>query len=187
MNAAYKYYPRFYSDRAKELKVYNKVPEILARYGVEIRRGRCRGFCHNGNDFNMSIREDYCKCFVCGRSFDIFDVVMFFEDCDFKRAFEILGGNVKPSLTAYRKTREIISEMERKKKEKAERDEQYWEYIRLLVNFEDYTPKKYKDLDLSALTLSDEDFDYLMNVVFNPSYTEACQKLEQAKFNNSIS
>jgi DNA primase len=41
----------------------------------------------------MSIRGEYCKCFVCGATADIFAITQHFNNCDFTEALRILGGD----------------------------------------------------------------------------------------------
>lgn len=95
-------------ERKQYLLATISVPDVLARYGVTVKRKRCRGFCHGGKDLNMKVFRDGCHCFVCGRSFDIFDITMFFNNCDFWAAFELLGGTEKPSFTAQRKAKSAL-------------------------------------------------------------------------------
>lgn len=87
-------------ERIDEIKAVLTVPEILQKYGVEIRRGRCRGICHAGKDFNAKVTRDYLWCYVCGEAMDIFAITQYFENCDFRAAFELLGGTEKPSWRA---------------------------------------------------------------------------------------
>jgi len=77
------------------------VPEVLARYGIEVKRGRCRGFCHSGKDLNAKVTRDFYYCYVCDTGMDIFEITQWFENCDFKTAFELLGGTKKPSFTTF--------------------------------------------------------------------------------------
>lgn len=86
------------------------VPDVLAKYGIPVKWRRCRGWCHEGKDLNMKVFRDGCHCFVCGRSFDIFDVTMHFESCDFWTAFELLGGTETLSFTAQRKAKSAMKE-----------------------------------------------------------------------------
>ena len=112
-------------SQKQDLRIMNKVPERLMMYGVEIKRGRCRGFCHNGHDFNMAVKDYYCFCYVCDKSFDIFDIVMFFENCSFSDACEKL---YKPiDFEGFRKIKQIKYEMTRKQQEEKQKDKRYWE------------------------------------------------------------
>lgn len=87
----------------EDIKATVTMRSVLSRYGVEVRRGRCRGFCHSGRDWNMGVYRHNCHCFVCDKDYDIFAVVEHFENCGFKRAFEILGGDKPVSFAARRK------------------------------------------------------------------------------------
>jgi hypothetical protein len=84
-----------------EVKAMISVPEVLARYGIEVKRGRCKGFCHNGKDLNAKVTNEFYYCYVCDKGMDIFEIVQYLDNCDFKAAFEILGGTEKPSFTTY--------------------------------------------------------------------------------------
>ncbi len=97
-------------ERKEYLRTAVSVPDMLVRYGVQVKWRRCRGWCHNGKDLNMKVFQDGCHCFVCGRSFDIFDIMMHFNNCDFWTAFELLGGTEKPSFTAYHKAKSALKE-----------------------------------------------------------------------------
>lgn len=97
-------------ERKQILLATVSVPDVLSRYGVPVKWRRCRGWCHDGKDLNMKVFRDGCHCFVCGRSFDIFDITMHFNHCDFWTAFELLGGAEKPSFTAIRKAKTAVKE-----------------------------------------------------------------------------
>ena len=86
----------------EQIRETTSITEVLKRYGVDIKRGRCKCFEHNGHDLNMSIyRDKVAHCFVCGVNVDVFDVVKHFEQCDFKKAYRILGGE-RPQTAAMR-------------------------------------------------------------------------------------
>ena len=112
-------------SQKQDLRIMNKVPERLTMYGVEIKKGRCKGFCHNGHDYNMVVKDFYCFCYVCGKSFDIFDIVMFFENCSFPDACEKLGKPV--DFEGFRTIKQIKYEMKQKQKEAEIKDKKYWE------------------------------------------------------------
>lgn len=90
-------------ERKEYLRSTISATEVLTRYGIQVKRSRCRGFCHDGKDMNMKVFRTGCHCFVCSKSMDIFDITMHFNNCDFWTAFELLGGTEKPSFTAVRK------------------------------------------------------------------------------------
>ncbi|SHI44116.1 CHC2 zinc finger domain-containing protein [Parasporobacterium paucivorans] len=83
-----------------EIKAIVSVPEVLERYGVKVKHGRCNGICHGGTDLNAKVSRDFYYCYVCGKGMDIFDLTMHFAQCDFRTAFELLGGTDKPSFKA---------------------------------------------------------------------------------------
>jgi len=83
-----------------EVKAITTVPEVLRRYGIEVKRGRCKGICHEGKGLNVKISDSLYYCYVCGKGMDIFDLTMHLNHCDFRTAFELLGGTDKPSFRA---------------------------------------------------------------------------------------
>ena len=112
-------------SQKQDIRIMNKVPERLRMYGVNIKKGRCKGFCHNGHDYNMVVKDYYCFCYVCNESFDIFDVVMFFENCTFPEAVEKLGKPI--DFDTFRKLKKIKHEMTQKQKEAERKEKRYWE------------------------------------------------------------
>jgi hypothetical protein len=106
-------YKREIEERKQALIMSTSMFDVLTRYGVKFKGNRCRGFCHGGKDMNMKVFRDGCKCFVCSKNMDIFDVTMHFEDCDFFTAFKILGGEVEPDEQTRRKARQAILSHER--------------------------------------------------------------------------
>ena len=83
-----------------EIKAITKVPEVLQRYGIQVKRGRCKAICHDGDNFTAKVSDDLYFCFKCNRQMDIFDITMHLNHCDFRTAFELLGGTEKPSFKA---------------------------------------------------------------------------------------
>lgn len=98
------------SERKEYLRATVSAKEVLYRFGIAVKHNRCKGFCHDGKDLNMKIFHDGCHCFVCDRSFDIFDITMFLNNCDFWTAFELLGGTEKQSFRSSRVAKEAIRE-----------------------------------------------------------------------------
>lgn len=106
--------------RKEELKYINTVPDVLSRYGVMTKRDRCIPFCHDSKNYNAKVSNGLYYCFVCNKSMDIFDITMHFNHCDFLTAFEILGGNEKPSFTTVTKARQAKLRIEKEKRLKQE-------------------------------------------------------------------
>lgn len=97
-------------ERKEYIKATTTVREVLQGHGISVKHNRCRGFCHNGKDYNMKVFRTGCHCFVCGRSFDVFDITMELDHCDFWTAFELLGGTEKLSFIASRKAKTVLKE-----------------------------------------------------------------------------
>lgn len=89
----------------EEVKAMNNVPDVLARYGVEVKRGRCKAICHDGKNYTAKVSNDLYYCFKCSKPMDIFDIVMHMDNCDFRTAFELLGGTDKPSFRTVRRAK----------------------------------------------------------------------------------
>lgn len=104
----------------EEIKATKSVTELLRNYGVNIHHGRCKCFFHGGRNYNMSVNDKFAHCFKCGETVDVFGVVEFFEKCDFKKAFEILGGNAPVSAqTRYKARVEMMKQNQIEIAEKA--------------------------------------------------------------------
>jgi len=107
-------------ERKEIIKATTSVMDILSRYGVQVKRGRCKAICHNGDNLTAKVSHGLYYCFKCNIGMDIFDITMHFNNCDFWTAFELLGGTEKPSFTATRKAklarRTIQSRVDKQKK-----------------------------------------------------------------------
>lgn len=98
--------------------------DILERNGIKVNRN---GFIncpfHTEKTASMKVYPNSFHCFGCGVSGDIFDMEMQLNRCDFRTAYELLGGREKPSwrsmVTAARAKRERQA-TEQMRKEKAE-------------------------------------------------------------------
>ena len=87
--------------------------DVLHRYGEEIRNRRCRCFIHNGENYNMSIRESSAHCFVCNASADIFDYIMRKFNVQFADAMAILNNDFSIGLDLSTKVKkEVIDKIE---------------------------------------------------------------------------
>jgi len=107
----------------EEIKQQYSMSDILARYGLKAdRKGfLCCAF-HNEKTPSMQIKQKSWKCFGCGENGDIFEFVQKMENCSFRDAYLLLGGEYeqKQNTFAYqqkRKELELKWEMERKEKE----------------------------------------------------------------------
>lgn len=86
---------------ASEIKMQHSMREVLYRYGVKIdRAGFCKCIYHDERTASMKVYERSFYSYCCGKSGDIFDVVQYFENVDFKGAMRSLGGDEKPSALA---------------------------------------------------------------------------------------
>lgn len=78
----------------EQIKESVSMREAVERYGIHInRRGFCKCPFHTEKTASMKIYNDSFYCFGCEKSGDIFTFVQNIENCDFKTAFHILGGD----------------------------------------------------------------------------------------------
>lgn len=168
----------------EELRRLYTVPMVLNKYGVKVNKGQALCPFHNEKTASLKVKDSHCHCYGCGRHDDIFSLVMHFENCNFKTALQILGGDKKPTLTARRKSQQLIEQKEKQKQEEAKRQNRLYAGMqkwRELSNIkEKYAPPLYPDLDISKLT--DKEFDQLMEETFNPTYAEALHALSYQEY-----
>lgn len=98
----------------EEVRAMNSVPDVLMRYGVQVKRGRCKSICHEGKNYTAKVSDDLYFCFKCNEAMDVFDIVMHMDNCDFKTAFELLGGTDKPSFRTVRKAKSAMKRRQTK-------------------------------------------------------------------------
>lgn len=80
----------------EEIKSNNSLKDIALRYGVKVdKKGFCCCIFHNEKTPSMQIKEKTFTCFGCGAHGDVFEFVMKMENCSFKDAYLLLGGEYK--------------------------------------------------------------------------------------------
>lgn len=139
-----------FDERKLYLKQTIKAKDVLFRYGIRVdSRNRCRGFCHNGKSQDtLKVFDDGVQCFAGCGSMDIFQIVIFFEHCDFPTALKILGGDEEFDENTKRK---MAAECE-KEKNRIERERKRKEKIKHICKVIDL----YQTLELQHEPLSDE-------------------------------
>ena len=80
-----------------EIKRSISMAEVLSRYGIETNRAGfiCCPF-HQEKTASCKIYPDSYYCFGCHAHGDVISFVQKMEQCDFKKAFQILGGTNEP-------------------------------------------------------------------------------------------
>ena len=114
----------------EEIKEATTMKDVLSRYGLKVGHGGMMSCPFHGADKHpsMKVYSDSYYCFACGAHGDIFSFVQDMESCDFRQAFEILGGTYSEKRTtsskialmrskARQQTRERQADRLRKKKE----------------------------------------------------------------------
>ena len=113
-----------YRDK-DEVRLENPVPRLLTRYGVEIKNGRFKPFCHVSDSNSGNILDDQrAYCHVCCKVIDCFDIVAHFEGIsNFTDQVKFLGGEELPDSPDRKKKREQVQrEKEALEVEKAEKE-----------------------------------------------------------------
>lgn len=107
------------------IKQQNSMRDVLARYGMIPNRAGFISCPFHPDDRTASLKiyKDSYYCFGCGASGDIFTFVQNMDNCDFKTAFQILGGTYhKPDFSSRmaiyhaQKQKEMREKEEQKKK-----------------------------------------------------------------------
>lgn len=107
---------------SEEIKEQTTMRDVLSRYGVVVgRNNMCSCPFHKDRKPSMRVYADGYKCFSCNRSGDIFRFVQEIENCSFKDAFLILGGEYKRQ-TERQKTISKIKFSSNKKKHQDKKD-----------------------------------------------------------------
>lgn len=136
----------FEEKKQKKLEIIatTDMKSILSRYGVEVKRNVCRCMFHGDKHPSMKVFRDAVQCFVCGRQWNVFDVVMQLSHCDFNTAFDILGGNEvqswKNTIRAKKEVRLRNQQEYERIKTKTELQKQYFIYGALRQLSEQYEP-----------------------------------------------
>jgi len=119
-------FSRISSKTAEQIKDETAMPELLDRFGIEIKKG----FCHcpfHGDDkhASMKVYPKAVHCFTCNYHGDIFDFYAKMKGCDFKTAFKALGGAYEERKDDYSaelmRSKWAREKEERENREKAEK------------------------------------------------------------------
>lgn len=104
--------------------------DVLRLYGQYPVRGKnnYRCFVHDDHKPSAGITKDgkFYHCFACGYSGNIFDVVMNFEQCDFKKSMRILDDRFNMGLygqLTHKEKLQLAREQKERERLKAEKEE----------------------------------------------------------------
>lgn len=126
-------------EYASEIKSRLTMPEVLEKYGFNVRRNRLQCPFHNGQDFNCGVKEKYIHCFVCNESADVITFVEKIFNIEFSEAVKTLDRdfNLRLGIGEKLSKRQRLSlekrSYERKKQLQAKLEERrkviqnYWE------------------------------------------------------------
>ena len=101
----------------EEIKQSVSMTDVLAGYGVKVKKGMACCPIHREKHPSMQVFKDGYKCYACQSHGDIFKFVMEIEHCDFKTAFISLGGTYKEHQNKKHK-KLVKKKFERQHKEK---------------------------------------------------------------------
>ena len=117
---------RISSKTAEQIKDEISMPDLLERFGIEIKKG----FCHcpfHGDDkhASMKVYPKAVHCYTCQYHGDIFDFYGKMNGCDFKTSFKALGGAYEEYTNDYSaelsRDKWQREKLERENKEQAEK------------------------------------------------------------------
>lgn len=115
----------------EEIKRTITMNDVLKRYGIRVRNKNCICPFHDDTNPSMQIFPDGYKCHSCGEYGDIFTFVMRMENCSFKEAFLILGGEYVHDTGIDRKKR--VSQFARAKEERERTEKAAGDFKRMLA------------------------------------------------------
>lgn len=112
----------------EEVRLENPVPRLLTRYGVEIKNGRFRPFCHvSDSNSGVILNDQRAYCHVCGKRIDCFDIVAHFEGIsNFADQVKFLGGEELPDSPDRKEMREQVQRMKEAQEAKKAEQEAVW-------------------------------------------------------------
>ena len=86
------------------IKAAVTVPDAIRLYCPELKilHGRVPCPLHNGNDYNMTVRDGFYKCHVCGKGGDVINFVMELHGLDFRAALRRIDSDFKLNLFRYK-------------------------------------------------------------------------------------
>lgn len=114
----------------EEIKSAYTISDVLQKYGIRVgANGFCKCPLHKGDNtasFKIYPETNTYHCFGCGKSGDIIRFVEDYLSCDFRTAFEELGGTYEKPTTLREKREQVarIRELQRRKRELARRKEE---------------------------------------------------------------
>ncbi len=146
---------------SNELKQNTSMREVVENHGIKVNN---RGFCccpfHKEKTASMKIYKTSYNCFGCGANGDIFTFVMGMEHCDFKTAFQSLGGTYQQHENDYQRKKFAYQLAKRKETEHRQKE---------------------KKRQLKAQVLEDIEYQQLFKKlapVFSDIWCDAVNKLE---------
>ncbi len=155
-----------------QIKSTTSMIDVIARYGFQPNKSGfiCCPF-HQEKTASLKIYPDSFHCFGCHANGDIFKFVMLMEECDFKKAYSILGGTYdgKPmSDAALSRILKRKADNQTKQNKKARLNAEYVKLCEKLHYYQkaiDYAPK---DSDIFAEALKEVDYlEYQIDYLFD--------------------
>lgn len=102
----------------EEIKQSITMPDILNRYGVNIKNKMCCCPIHKETHPSMQVFKDGYYCHACGSHGDIFTFIQEMESCNFRTAFLSLGGTYEDSTQKERQVNRVIFKSRKEEKQK---------------------------------------------------------------------
>lgn len=105
----------------EEIKQSVTMTDVLARYGVKVKKNMACCPIHKERHPSMQVFKDGYKCYSCQSHGDVFKFIMEMEHCDFKTAFISLGGTYEKHPNEKHK-KLVKKKFERQKQERQGQD-----------------------------------------------------------------
>ena len=162
-----------------EIKLRVKMPELLRRYGFDIRRNRIPCHIHGGKNDNLGIKEEYCHCFKCGYNADIIKFVKDYYSLSFSDTLSKINDDFSLGLPigekiGRRKQIDIARESFQRKKEQKNKQSEYETLLNEWENAHDeFIKLERKRIEYKPKSRLDE---------LLPEYIEILKEIEYAKY-----
>ena len=156
----------------EEIKATQSMLDVAGRYGLyPDKKGFIRCPFHGEKTASLKLYDKSFYCFGCNKGGDIFKFVQLIEDCNFKKAFEILGGTYNHEPVSNKVLNGILKrqrEQQAKEKKRAKLNAEYIEACEKLHYYQkaiDYAPR---DSEIYATALKESVYlEYLIDELFN--------------------
>lgn len=127
---------------------------VLTKYGIVLNKNKAKCPFHLEKTASFSVKGEIFNCFGCGKKGDVFDFVMLYENCGFKRATELL------KISDYRPSRKRNIKLSRLKK----LEEKYHDALDVFAEFDKICihnePERFKEPNMAWIIANEQRIKY---------------------------